>query len=236
MTEAQPRPAPSPLCRACGTDLPAAADFCPRCGEAVVEDPTLAPFASGEETVTAPAAALPAAQAALPSVDEARASVATSVRVGLRRFGQGAPHVENRPAGLIAVVAGLVAAMASFQPWVQIHIAGATGPGSADTGLDGRDGRTVLVVGLVAAVVGLLLVAGRGYDWLKVALLVTGGITTVIAIVDVADVNAKATQLEDRFGIPADVVTAEVGVGLWMVAAAGVAMIVAGLLARRPPA
>jgi hypothetical protein len=69
--------------------------------------------------------------------------------------------------------------------------------------------------------------------WLKMALFATGGTVTVISIVDLIDVHAKAEALEDRFGIPTGVVTATAGIGLWLVLAAGLVMLVAGLVAKR---
>ena len=52
-----------------------------------------------------------------------------------------------------------------------------------------------------------------------------------VGIVDIADVRNKAEALEGRFGVREGVVTASAGVGLWMVLAAGVLLLVAGLLA-----
>ncbi len=141
--------------------------------------------------------------------------------------------VDNRLAAALAMVGGGLAAAGANLTWVRISVEGRSGPGSLATGLDGRDGRTVMVVGLLAVLLGLVLLAGRGDGWLKAGLWITGGITTVIAIVDIADVGAKANLLEKRFGIPTDSVAANVGIGLWLVAIGGVAMLVAGLVARR---
>ena len=68
--------------------------------------------------------------------------------------------------------------------------------------------------------------------WLKVALLIAGGVTLVIALVHMADVGSKASDIEVQFGIPSGDVRAEVGAGLYVVAAGGVALLSAGLRAR----
>jgi hypothetical protein len=141
--------------------------------------------------------------------------------------------VDNRLPGGLALLAGLATVAATYLPWIQISVAGHAGPGSLATGLEGRDGVTVLVVGVLAALIGLMLVAGRGDAWLKLGLFVTGGVVTIIGIVDIVDVQSKADALERRYGVRDGVVTASVGVGLWVVLAAGVILLVAGLLARR---
>jgi hypothetical protein len=179
-------------------------------------------------------------QVSLPPVTEAIGQYAGDKLGGamrrLRRLAPREARVDNRPAGAVALVAGLVAVAASYLSWVQIVVDGHAGPGSLASGVDGRDGITVLAVGALAAVVGLALLLGRGDAWLKVALFVAGGIITIIGVVDTVDVRNKAEGIEERFGIPDGVVTARVGIGLWLVLAAGVALLVAGSIARRPAA
>jgi hypothetical protein len=207
-------------CPACGEPSPPQASFCPSCGAALAAtDP--------DATV---ATALPPASGAIGQYADDKFGGAMDRLRGLvpRRA-----RVDNRISGGLALVAGLATVAASFLPWIQIEIAGHSGPGSLATGLDGRDGITVLVVGVLAAVAGLLLVAGRGDAWLKLGLFVTGGVITIIGVVDIVDVQNKADALERRYGVPEGVVTASVGVGLWIVLAAGVVLLVAGLLARR---
>jgi hypothetical protein len=177
-------------------------------------------------------------QVALPPATEAMGQYAGDKLGGamrrLRRLAPREARADNRRAGAIALVAGVVAVVASYLSWVQIVVAGHAGPGSLASGVDGRDGVTVLVVGALAAAVGLALLLGRGDAWLKVALFIAGGIITIIGIVDTVDVRNKAEGIEERFGIADGVVTARVGIGLWLVLAAGVALLVAASLARRP--
>jgi hypothetical protein len=154
----------------------------------------------------------------------------------LRRLMPKGARVDNRRAGVVAVAAGVLAVLACYLTWIQVEVAGRSGPGSTATGLDGRDGITVLVAGILAAAAGIALLLRRGDGWLKVGLFAAGGVITVIGIVDIVDVRSKAEALEDRYGIPEAAVTATVGVGLWLVLAAGVALLVAAVLARRAAA
>ena len=200
----------APLCPACGGVNHPGAEFCRHCGTAIVPPPgaALAPAPSRSRPVSAP------------GVHGAVGPVA---------------KVENRLAGALAVGAGIVGALACSLTWIRIEVEGRTGPGSSASGLEGRDGRTVLAACLVAAVAGLVLLVGRSDGWLKVAVVAAGGVTSVIAAVDIAEAGAKAGNLETRFGIRPGVVSAEAGSGLWLVGLAGTVLLAAGLLARRPP-
>jgi hypothetical protein len=209
-------------CPACGDAAPPEASFCPSCGAALANanpDP--------DATVAV----------SLPPVSEAIGQYADDKFGGamgrLRTLVPRRARVDNRIAGGVAVLAGLATVAATFVPWIQIEIAGHSGPGSQATGLGGRDGVTVLVVGALAALIGILLLAGRGDAWLKHGLFVTGAVVTIIGIVDIVDVQNKADALERRYGVRDGVVTASVGIGLWVVLVAGVLLLVAGLLARR---
>jgi hypothetical protein len=55
----------------------------------------------------------------------------------------------------------------------------------------------------------------------------------VIAIAGIVDTNGKADAVRDEFAIPSDRVRSEIGAGLWLVAAAGVAEVTGGMFARR---
>jgi len=123
-------------------------------------------------------------------------------------------------------------AVGAFQVWLRISISSVSPPGSAQTGWNGGDGRKIVVAALVAAVAAIGLLLGRRDLWLKVALLVSGGVILVIALVHMANVPSKADDIETQFGIPAGDVRAEVGTGLYVVVAGGVAILAAGLRAR----
>jgi hypothetical protein len=212
-----------PVCPACGRAAPPSAAFCPGCGASLIADGRADPDATVATT--------------LPPVSEAIGQYAGEKFGGamhrLRGLVPRQTKIDNRVAAVIALAGGLLAGASTYLPWIQIEVAGRSGPGSLATGLGGRDGLTVLVVGGLAAVIGVLLLLGRGDAWLKLGLFVAGGIVTIIGVVDIVDVHNKAEALERRFGVGEGVVTASAGIGLWAALAAGVALLAGGLLARR---
>ena len=142
---------------------------------------------------------------------------------------------QNRLAATIAIVGAGLAAVGTFLDWFTIEIGGIAAPGGSATGWDGRDGRTVLAGAVVAALAAGLVALGSRRLAPKIALIVAGGVTAVIAIAGIVDTNGKADAVRDEFAIPADRVRSEIGAGLWLVAAAGLAEVAAGLAARRDP-
>ena len=84
----------------------------------------------------------------------------------------------------------------------------------------------------VAAAVWVLLDTRRLSP--KMALIIGGFVTAVIAIAGILDTNAKADKVQDEFAIPAGRVAAEVGSGLWLVAAGGVLEVASGVAAPTP--
>lgn len=140
--------------------------------------------------------------------------------------------IDNRPAAYAALFGAVLAAIGAFQVWLRISVVNVSPPGSAETGWKGGDGRTIVVAALVAGAAGVGLLLRRRDLWLKVALLIAGGVTLVIALVHMADVGSEANDIELQFGIPSGEVRAEVGAGLYVVAAGGVAVLAAGLRAR----
>jgi hypothetical protein len=145
------------------------------------------------------------------------------------------PAGDNRQAALLAVVSAGLAAVGAFQVWLRIRIAGFSPPGGAETGWKGGDGRTIVVAALISTGAAIALVLGRRELWVKVALLVAGGVTAIIAIVNMVDASSKAHDIQVRFGVPSGEVTAQLGVGLFLVAAGGLGILIAGLRARTAP-
>ena len=88
------------------------------------------------------------------------------------------------------------------------------------------DGKVVVGLAVIALLIGLALIAGVRSIVLRLALLALGVWAIVIAIVDIIDVGNQLDSLE-----PA------AGVGLYLVGAAGVVLLLAGLghAARRLP-
>ena len=104
-----------------------------------------------------------------------------------------------------------------------ITIAGLSPPGSAQTGWDGGDGRTILVAGVAAAIASIAVLFGFRDLWTKVLLLISGAIAAIIAIVNMVDAGSKAHDIQMQFGIPAGDVKAKIGIGLYLVVIGGAA-------------
>jgi hypothetical protein len=91
------------------------------------------------------------------------------------------------------------------------------------------------VAGAVVSVVSAgLVVLGSRKLAPKIALIVAGGVTAVIAIAGILDASGKAEEVQDEFAIAAERVQAEIGPGLWLVVLGGLVEIAAGVLARSP--
>jgi hypothetical protein len=138
----------------------------------------------------------------------------------------------NRLAALVALAGAALAVIGTSLSWYEVTIAGYLAPGGSLTGWEGRDGRTVVAAAVVAAAVAVVLFAGRRRLAWKVALIVAGVVTAIVAFAGVADTRSKGDKVQDEFGIPAGQVAAEAGAGLWVVAGAGLAELVAGALVR----
>jgi hypothetical protein len=140
--------------------------------------------------------------------------------------------LENRKAAFVGIMGAALAMVGAFQVWLRIRIAGYIPPGSAQTGWRGGDGRTIVIAAAAAGLAAAALWSGRRDLWLKIALLIAGGVTLVIAVVHMVDAGSKARDIQMQFGIPAGDVSAQIGVGLYLVAVGGVGLLVAGLQAR----
>ena len=127
-----------------------------------------------------------------------------------------------------AVGGGALGALGTFQTWFTIEIGGVAAPGGSATGLEGRDGRTVLACAVVALLAAGLVVSSRRHVVAKIAMLAAGAVTAIVAVAGIVDARSKADEVVDEFGIPPERVAADVGVGLWVVAVAGVSLLAAG--------
>lgn len=134
----------------------------------------------------------------------------------------------------VGVVGAVVAALGTFADWFTIVIGGVVAPGGSATGWEGRDGRTVLAAAAVATLAALLVAFDTGRLAPKIALIVAGFVTVVIALAGILDTRAKAEKVQDEFAIAPERVSAEVGAGLWLVLAGGVAELAAGVAAPQP--
>jgi hypothetical protein len=150
---------------------------------------------------------------------------------GQQQYGQqyGAAAYTGQPSGRTPVggaakaIAGLllltavVVGIGSVTTWA---VAGEF----SKTGLDNADGVITLPLAIIAAVFALIRMVGKLPTTAAIVGLVVGLLLTLIGFVDVADVR-------DRSDLGVDV-----GYGLWMVLAGGIAMVVvsiAGIIKRR---
>lgn len=140
----------------------------------------------------------------------------------------------DQAALLAAVGGGLLGALGSVLTWYTIEIGGVAAPGGSATGLEGRDGRTVLGAAVVALLAAGFVALGRRVVAAKMALLAAGAVVLIVAAAGIVDALAKDEEVEDEFGIDARRVVADVGTGLWLVGAAGLALLAAGVAVATP--
>jgi hypothetical protein len=219
-----------PVCQRPVTD--ADASFCARCGARLgpprTVDLDVPPIAPAEPI---PAEPIPA-EPAVPAEPMAAEPMGEPVLAPPVEVPAPPRLIDNRKAAFLGLMGAALAVIGAFQKWISIRIAGFSPPGSAQTGWRGGDGRTIVVAAAVAGLAAVALFAGRRELWLKIALLISGGVTIVIAIVHMVDAGSKARDIEQQFGIPAGDVRAQIGAGLYLVVVGGVGLLASGLQAR----
>lgn len=147
------------------------------------------------------------------------------------------------PQNLLAAGLGLAGAAVvtagAFADWYTISIAGVTAPGGSATGWEGRDGRTVVAGAAICAAAAVLVALDSRRLAPKLAVVIAGFVTAVIAVAGIIDTTGKAEQVEREFAIPAGRVEASVEPGLWLVAVGAVLELAGGVAAHqqgtRPP-
>jgi len=121
----------------------------------------------------------------------------------------------NLPGALLSFLGAILLVVGSFTQWVRTNVETVTGWEAS------VDGKVVVGLAVIALLIGLALIAGVRSIVLRLALLALGVWAIVIAIVDIIDVGNQLDSLE-----PA------AGVGLYLVGAAGVVLLLAGLVTR----
>lgn len=154
-------------------------------------------------------------------------------------------------AGIAAIVGGVVLAIASFLPWAEV-----SGQGASVTakGIDGSDGYLTLGAGIVAVLVGVVIMMRGGKRILAVIAILAGIVGGGIALYDALTakdsvLDAAAEELAPSFGVPTDQVRAaldqavdagQIGVsvswGLYAAVAGGLVVLVGGVLGLREAA
>lgn len=150
-------------------------------------------------------------------------------------------------AAIVAIVGGALLAVGSFLPWAEVSGSGAS---VTAKGLDGSDGYITLAAGLVAVVVGLVMLRGTKQAVAVLVILaglVGGGLAVYDAVTAKDSVlDAAAEDLAPSFGVSADQVRAaldqaidagqlgvSISIGLYVVMAGGLVAIVGGVLGLR---
>lgn len=150
-------------------------------------------------------------------------------------------------AAIVAIVGGALLAVGSFLPWAEVSGSGAS---VTAKGLDGSDGYITLAAGLVAVVVGLVMLRAtrRAVAVLAILAGLVGGGLAVYDAVTAKDsvLDAAAEDLAPSFGVSADQVRAaldqaidagqlgvSISIGLYVVMAGGLVAIVGGVLGLR---
>lgn len=153
-------------------------------------------------------------------------------------------------AGIVSIVGGALLVVGSFLPWAEVSGSGAS---VTAKGLDGSDGFITLAAGLVAVVIGLVMLRATRRAVAVVAVLaglVGGGLALYDALTAEDSVlDAAAEDLAPTLGVSADQVRAaldqavdsgqlgvSVGIGPYMVIIGGVVVTLGGVLGMRESA
>jgi hypothetical protein len=195
-----------------------ATEFCPRCGL-----PRTGAFrfcrACQFDFDSAP---LPVAvTSAVPGpVSPGAAPVAVSVAA--------APATPIDWGALLVLVAGALAILGSFLPWLTATVA-LVGTVTRN-GIDGGgDGLVTLILGLLVVLLGIALLAGSGSaKTARIGTILAAVVLAWIVYVDVGNVNERVAE------ITGDYATASVGMGLYVIGLAAI-LAVAGALLRGGP-
>ena len=139
-----------------------------------------------------------------------------------------APIAGGRPmewGGVVILIAGCLAILGSFLPWIQ---ATAALVGTVTrSGLEGGDGLITIALGIVIALLGIAIAARSGSGrTARIGALVCAIVLGIVALIDISDVNKRLA------GLNSTVVLGSLGVGLIVVAFAAVLTVIGALLPR----
>lgn len=155
---------------------------------------------------------------------QAASEAIASVRA--RQSGQAISTVgQYSAAARIAVFGGALAlVIGAFLPWKEASFALLT---VRQNGIDGTDGGFTLACGIGAAVLFGFVVSAPG----RVITMLAGGLALLVTIYDIVDISRTADRISTTAGVFA--VNANVGVGLWLSAAAAATIFLGAVLALR---
>ena len=141
----------------------------------------------------------------------------------------------ERVAACAAVVAGGAMVLGALLPWATTSIA--AGGSATRWGMDGGRGVLAVVLGLCAIALGLFALTGRRFSGNRASLAIIGLLAIGFVIVQRSLIAHHITDLQFHVGTIRNLTAAQAiaqhptnsyGVGLWMIAIAGVVAIVAG--------
>jgi hypothetical protein len=131
---------------------------------------------------------------------------------------------------VLFILCGVGAVAGSFLPWASVSASFIDTVNKA--GIDG-DGRVTLLLGPFVLLLGLACLGRPAGAWrvLPVLGLALAAVITAIALINVVDVSSVVGPLNPEARVLLDT---EVGVGLWLTLAAGMAGLAAGIMALWP--
>jgi len=132
-------------------------------------------------------------------------------------------------AGWVIIGAGIAAVVGSFLPWATVTAAFVGTISVTGTDQRGGDGWLVVALGLAAVAVGIFLVRGR-----RLAK-TTSAVTVALFGLASFEILYIATKLGDSSFDSAFIANASIGIGLWLVLAAGIAAAVGMVLVWESP-
>lgn len=162
-------------------------------------------------------------------------------------------------AGGLAVVGGLVTALASVLTWVnaEVDLSATGGPVRTETvgGLDTDDGKVTLVLGIAVVVFGIAVWAIRsriGRRIFAALVVLAGGVAAAVGVIDLVTfedegIRSLAEQVVEQTGLTIEqaevelrrLVSLSAGIGLYLVIVGGALAFVGGVLGlfpgREPP-
>lgn len=125
----------------------------------------------------------------------------------------------------LALGAALFVVVGCFMPWVQM------GAMIKNNGIDNPDGQVAIVLGLLALAVAAAESSGKGRN-LRWPYLVLGLICLAIGVIDFIDIHERVVNNAPRnLGVLGELIKPSIGIGLYLVAAGGLGLLVAGFLA-----
>lgn len=115
----------------------------------------------------------------------------------------------------VVLVGVALVVVGSFLPWASVS---ALGQELTVDGMDG-DGPLTLIGGALVGALALAAHLQRPARWKVITALVLAALVTLVAVIDVVDVNNRVAEVEGDFAVDLE---ASIGIGLWLVLAGGV--------------